>query len=219
MDPGGPEVHLPEVDALLHAIVQRLAPHAATPGFRWTVRAIDNPAVNAMALPGGQLIVFTGLLRQAGSADQVAGVIAHEMAHVTRRHHLRTLIEAAGMTVAIRFALGDTTGVGEILRQQASGAVLSSQSREHELEADAEGVRMIAAAGLDTAAMPAFFTLMKGIGGSQATGIAAWFASHPDHDQRIAALEALIPTLIWSTPWPLDSDWEQVQRALGPARP
>jgi Zn-dependent protease with chaperone function len=219
LDPGGPEVHLPEVDALLHEIVQRLEPHVATSGFHWTIRVIDNPAVNAMALPGGQLIVFTGLLRQAGDADQVAGVLGHEMAHVTLRHHLRTLIKAAGLMAAIRFALGDTAGVGEIVRQQASGAVLSSQSREHELEADAEGERMLAAAGLDTAAMPAFFALMKGADGSHATGIAAWFASHPDHDQRIAALEALIPTLIWSTPWPLDSDWEQVQKALGPARP
>lgn len=219
MDPGGSEVHIPEVDALLAEIVQRLEPHVATSGFRWTIRVIDNEAVNAMALPGGQLIVFTGLLRKAGRADQVAGVLGHEMAHVTKRHHLRTLIKAAGLMVAIQFALGDTAGVADLIRQQASGALLSSQSREHELEADAEGAHMLAAAGLDTAAMPEFFTLMKSIGGSQATGIAGWFASHPDHDERIATLNALIPTLVWSTPWPLNTDWELVQRSLGAPRP
>ena len=219
MDPGGVEVHVPEIDALLTEIVQRLEPHVATSGFHWTIRVIDNEAVNAMALPGGQLIVFTGLLRKAERADQVAGVLGHEMAHVTKRHHLRTLIKAAGLMVAIQFALGDTAGVAEIIRQQASGALLSSQSREHELEADAEGAHMLAAAGLDTAAMPEFFALMKTLSGSQATGIAGWFASHPDHDERIATLNALIPTLLWSTPWPLNADWEQVQKALGTPRP
>ncbi len=219
MDPGGPEVHIPEVDAVLTEIVQRLAPHVATSGFRWSIRVIDNEAVNAMALPGGQLIVFTGLLRKAERADQVAGVLGHEMAHVTKRHHLRTLIKTAGLLVAIQFALGDTAGVAEVIRQQASGALLSAQSREHELEADAEGAHMLAVTGLDTAAMPEFFALMKGIRGSQATGIAGWFASHPDHDERIAKLNALIPTLLWTTPWPLNADWEQAQKALGAPRP
>lgn len=219
IDPGGPEVHIPEVDALLAEIVQRLEPHVATSGFRWNIRVIENEAVNAMALPGGQLIVFTGLLRKAERADQVAGVLGHEMAHVTKRHHLRTLIKAAGLMVAIQLALGDTAGVAAVIREQASGALLSAQSREHELEADAEGAHMLAAAGLDTAAMPEFFQLMKGITGTQATGIAGWFASHPDHDDRIATLNALIPTLVWSTPWPLYSDWERVQKALGAPRP
>lgn len=219
MDPGGPEVHLPEIDAALTEIVQRLEPHVATSGFRWTIRVIENEAVNAMALPGGQLIVFTGLLRKAERIDQVAGVLGHEMAHVTKRHHLRTLIKSAGLLVAIQFALGDTAGVAEVIRQQASSALLSSQSREHELEADAEGAHMLAAAGLDTAAMAEFFTLMKSGSGTTTTGITDWFASHPGHDERIAALNALIPTLIWSTPWPLSTDWEQVQNALGAPRP
>jgi predicted Zn-dependent protease len=210
----GRTVELPAVDAVIGEIVQRLEPHVAVPGFTYRFRVIDNDQVNAMAAPGGQIIVFTGLLRKAERAEQVAGVLAHEIAHVTRRHTLRRLYKGAGIFIAMQAALGDLSGVAGMASQSAVMAAMTKSSRDDEREADAEGARMLCAAGVDATGMAEFFTLMKSIPGSELPGVAAWFSTHPEHDERIANLRALIPTLPTGTPVPLHADWAAAKAAV-----
>lgn len=210
----GKTVQIPEIDAVIAEIVQRLEPHVATPGFTYKFRVIDNEQVNAMAAPGGQIIVFTGLLRKAERAEQVAGVLAHEISHVTKRHTVRRLFAGAGIFLVMQVALGDVSGVAGMASQGAVMAAMTKSSRDDEREADAEGARMLCAAGIDATGMAEFFTLMKSIPGSELPGVAAWFITHPEHDERIANLRALIPTLPHSSVISLHTDWAAAKAAV-----
>jgi Zn-dependent protease with chaperone function len=210
----GRAVELPAVTAVVTEIIQRLEPHAATPGFTYRFSVIDNDQVNAMAMPGGRIIIFTGLLRQAERAEQVAGVLAHEISHVTKRHTIRRLYQGAGIFLVLQAAVGDATGLAGAASQGAVMAAMTKSSRDDEREADAEGARMLCAAGLDPTGMAEFFTLMKGVPGSELPGVAAWFSTHPEHDERIANLRALIPTLPKGTPVPLRADWAAAKAAV-----
>ena len=116
----------PRVKAALETIVQRLAPFAARRDFDFRVRVIESEQVNAFALPGGQIVVFTGLLRRAERAEQVAGVLAHEMAHVTLRHGLRNVAHRAGLALGVQLLLGDVSGWA---RLAGDAAVLARDQR------------------------------------------------------------------------------------------
>ena len=119
--------------------------HAAAP-FDLRIQVVDAPQINAFALPGGQIVVYTGLLRKAARPEQVAGVIAHEMAHVTLRHGLRGIAKQVGVLVGVQVLTGDLSGLAA---QVATAAISNAYSRDAEREADAEGARMLAAAGID----------------------------------------------------------------------
>ena len=123
---------------------------------------------------------------------------------------------------AAQLLFGDASGVIAIAAQGATLAVLTGYSRDMEREADAEGARMMAAAGLDPRGMIGFFTLLKAEPGSEMPEGLQWMSTHPQHEARIAALEALIPDLPRGEPAALDLDWGAVRRAAGwkpPATP
>ena len=204
MDLGGPKVAIPVVDAAIADMVQRLAPHAAKP-FDFRIQIVEAETINAFCLPGGQIVVYTGLIRKATRAEQVAGVIAHEMAHATLRHGLRGMATQLGVVIGVQILTGDVTGLAG---QIATGALSNGYSREAEFAADAEGARMLAAAGIDPAGMAEFFASME------SSGIPAWLSTHPDAQDRIAALQRLIPALPGPSHQPLACDWVQVQQAL-----
>ena len=204
MDLGGTKVAIPVVDAAITDMVQRLAPHAAKP-FDFRIQIVESETINAFCLPGGQIVVYTGLIRKATRAEQVAGVVAHEMAHATLRHGLRGMATQLGLVIGIQILTGDVTGMAG---QIATGALSNSYSREAEFAADAEGARMLVAAGIDPAGMGEFFA------GMESAGIPAWLSTHPDAKDRISALNQLIPTLSGPSHQPLATDWTAVQQAL-----
>lgn len=204
--------------AAVRTLVERIA--ATIPrdaGFTYQAAIIDKDEVNAFALPGGRMVVYTGLLRRATAVDQLAGVIGHEIAHVSRRHGLRSMIDQAGTMLVVSAVVGDVGGLAGVLTQGATVALLSAHSRDHERDADAEGARLLAAAGLDPHGLIAFFRLLQAMPGSESPTALAWVSSHPQHGERIAALEALIPTLTRAPATPLAIDWAAVQAEVGPA--
>ena len=87
------------VDAI-DTIVRRLADHASRTDVTYEVWVVDAPIVNAFALPGGYIVVYTGLIDKAETPEQLAGVIAHEMAHVTKRHGLQRVAQSAGVILS-----------------------------------------------------------------------------------------------------------------------
>ncbi len=204
----------PRVKAALETIVQRLAPFAARRDFDFRVRVIESEQVNAFALPGGQIVVFTGLLRRAERAEQVAGVLAHEMAHVTLRHGLRNVAHRAGLALGVQLLLGDVSGWARLAGDAAVLAETNGYSREQESAADAEGVRMMMAAGLDPEGMASFFRLLEDEPGSDVPGAMSWLSTHPNLEARIAHVEALSRSLPAAPRRSLDVDWAAVKQAV-----
>lgn len=210
----GAEVRDPVVLAFVQEIVGRLEPQAAVEGFEFRVRVVESEDVNAFALPGGRMVVFTGLLRRASSADQVAGVLAHEMAHVTLRHGLRNVAHRAGLVLAIQLLLGDASGWVELAADAAVLAQSNDYSREQESAADAEGVRMLMAAGLDPEGLAGFFRLLEEEPGSELTGAMSWLSTHPEHEERIEQVREVMRTVRPAPRRELESDFAAAQRAL-----
>ncbi len=98
------------VDAV-KAMVARLAPHSELKGLTFEVRVMDSHQVNAFCLPGGKMVIYTGLLRKAKTAEQVAGVLSHEMSHAIKRHGLQRVTQSLGIVVAFEVLIGDVGGL------------------------------------------------------------------------------------------------------------
>ncbi|HIF40679.1 MAG TPA: M48 family metallopeptidase [Planctomycetes bacterium] len=214
MDLGGDEVSDPEVRAAVQAIFDRLTPHSELPEAEFQFKIIDSEVVNAFALPGGYITVFTGLLTEASSPEEVAGVIAHEMAHVTRRHGLRRMAHSVGLWASVTLVLGNTDVLASIARDLFTLASVNGYSQDQETDADLEGVRMLMAAGIDPIGLAHFFEHLAEEHGDVPDSL-AWFSTHPQHEERIAAIEEFAASHGGTDEWePLDVDWDAMLKAL-----
>ncbi|MFZ4733686.1 MAG: M48 family metallopeptidase [Pirellulales bacterium] len=198
----------PAVDAVQH-IVDRLAAVADTKGTIFTVHVVDSPQVNALALPGGQIVVFTGLLREAGSPEEVAGVLAHEIQHVLRRHAVKRLVQQFGTEAVI----GMATGGGNLgrLAGRAGELVQLSYGREQEAEADREGLALLHRAGLPPEGIMTFFARLRR---ADPTAMPEFLATHPDTGRRIEDLRRLAADLPPTELVPLAIEWDKVRASL-----
>jgi len=167
--------------AALTALLSRLAPdEIEDPPL--TLDVIDGGMVNAFALPGNHIVVFRGLIDKAGSGDEVAGVLAHELAHQDLRHPMQGAIQQVGLGAVLTMALGgsDVSSVGQIL-------VGFTYTRRMEAAADARGVALLEAAGLRADGLAGFF---RRLGPEESGGLLPdWLASHPGLAERIAATQ------------------------------
>ncbi|MHB8901160.1 MAG: M48 family metallopeptidase, partial [Thermoguttaceae bacterium] len=214
MDLGGPEITDPVVVAAVQSMVDRLAPHADGTGMAFEIHVIDSPTVNAFALPGGQMVVFTGLIAEADEPEQLAGVLAHEMAHATLRHGLTRIGQSLGFSAALHLLLGDAEGLvaaGAELFQLAS---INSYSREQEMAADLEGSRMLHAAAIDPAALARFLQVLQQQG--DLPGVVSWIGTHPQHQERIAAIQQHLAAMPKQDYRPVEVDWAEVQKKVNP---
>lgn len=210
MDLGGPKVADPVVVGAMQAIVDRLAPQAAVE-MPFTVHVVNSPMVNAFALPGGTIVVFSGLIEKSADAEQVAGVLAHEMSHATLRHGLQRVSQSLGLAVGVQLLLGDTQGLIAAGAELFQLATINGYSREQESAADEEGVRMLHGAGIDPQGFARFFETLKGEHGDL-PGVVSWMSTHPQHDVRIAAVREKLASLPAAEYRPLELDWADVQR-------
>ncbi len=213
MDLGGPEIENPQVVSPRQRIVDRLAPHAAMSGLEFEVHVVDSEIVNAFALPGGVIVVYTGLIEEADHPEQVAGVLAHEMAHATMRHGLQRISQSLGLAAAVNLLLGDVDGLVVLGSELFQLATINSYSREQESEADAEGVRMLHAAAVDPLGLAQFFEIMKEQGGQLPGGL-AWISTHPEHDIRIMNVRSQVAELGPQDYRPLDINWDEVKQQI-----
>jgi len=213
MDLGGPEVDDPVVVGAMQSIVDRLAPHAAIEDMQFEVHVIDSPMVNAFALPGGTIVVFTGLIERAADADQIAGVLGHEMAHATLRHGLERISQSLGVAAAVQLLLGDTGGLVAAGAELFQLATVNSYSREQENAADEEGVHVLHAADIDPLAIARFFETLREEHGDM-PGLVSWMSTHPQHEERIAAVRDQVASLPAREYRPVEVDWAEVQRRV-----
>jgi beta-barrel assembly-enhancing protease len=210
MDLGGTKVNDPIVVGAIQKIVDELKPHAALAGLDFEVHVVDSAQMNAFCLPGGVIVVYTGLIAGAENAEQVAAVIGHEMAHATLRHGMERTSQSLGMWAAISMLIGDASGLIASGADLFQIAVVNSYSREQEDAADVEGVRMMHEAGINPTAMADFFQIMEHKHGEMPE-IFAWISTHPQHGDRIASVKATVAALPQRDYTPLDIDWQQVQ--------
>ncbi len=140
----------------LDRLTGRLAAGHDTP-YRFTVRIAESSQVNAFAGPGGQVVILRGLVDQAESAEEVAGVLAHEMGHVVERHPTEALVRALGLSAIVAAFVGDPSSLaGGVAEFGATLAVLS-YSRADEAEADTVGLAMLGRAGIRADGLAVFF--------------------------------------------------------------
>jgi Zn-dependent protease with chaperone function len=198
--------------AALGELVGKLEAAAALP-FPLHVDVVRRAEPNAMALPGGRIYVYDGLIEQAQSPDELAGVLAHEIGHVARRDGTRTVLQTAGLSFLFGMMLGDFVGGGAVVIA-ARTVLKSSYSRRVEAAADAYSVDLMAKAGGDPHALGA---ILARIVADKDHGIKI-LLDHPETRDRIAAIDAVAVT--GATAPLLDTaDWsalKQICSALPP---
>jgi predicted Zn-dependent protease len=184
----------------IEAIGARLAQGTGRADITWHWAVADDGDANAFALPGGWVYVTRGLLALSNREDEVAGVLAHEMAHVVERHAVRRV--GAATPFAVLFGVpsgilgmvspslgGIVGGAGRLV----SGLTLAPYSREQELEADRVGSALAARAGWDPSALAGFLATLERAE-AQTAGAStrsSFFATHPATPERVANIEAL----------------------------
>lgn len=158
-----------------------------------TIQVYDIPIMNAFAMPGGRIVITRELIEQAGTPEEVAGVLAHELGHVIHRHPEAQIIRAMGLQVVI----GIATGGGDTLSSFAGLAAILRYSRGAEAEADEFALKTMAAARVDPLGLKRFFELVLKQEGEASTGaigkIASAFSTHPGTEERIKSIQPLPP--------------------------
>lgn len=177
--------------------------------YQWFVA--EGKEVNAFAAPGGVIVVYAGLIAQAERAEELAGVLAHEVEHVEQRHSLRNLIKSAGFGVALSLALGDWSG--SALGGWIANLTELKFSRDAEMEADREGLHRMVRANIEPEYMARFFAKLAQEEGKAAEAL-SMLATHPASRERMEALHRQITALPPKEYEALDIDWAKVKAAV-----
>lgn len=150
--------------------------------------------INAFALPGGHVVVNRGLIQAAKRPEELAGVLAHELAHVTERHSLRQIIESAGTSLLIQAVFSDASGILGTVGSGTQFLVQQKFSRDFEREADDVGWKYLVDARIDPKGMIEFFQRLESLEKSAAAmaamnGSLNFLSTHPATRERIERLE------------------------------
>ena len=182
--------------------------------FVWQLKIIrDDDVLNAFATPGGYIYVYTGLIKFLDKADDLAGVLGHEIAHADLRHTSRNLQKQYGVQVLINILLGSNQGgITQIAGDIAGAATSLRFSRDFETEADAESVEYLGATQYACNGASFFFQKLSDSG--QAGGTPEFLSTHPSPDNRIEAINQRANDLGCSTQPATDARYEQFKNSL-----
>ncbi len=169
----------------------------------------DDPSLNAFALPGGIVVVNSGLIQASATPEELAGVLAHEVQHVERRHSLRAMVKNLGLQGLLQFALGDYSGT--VTAQMAQELSQLRFSRDHEREADQLGFASLTAADIDPHGM---MTIFERLQAADRRSPPALLSSHPATADRIAALKDMTAKLPAHRYPRLTYPWAKIKAAL-----
>lgn len=171
----------------LSRIVLAAVPEDEMPGYGFTFTLIDDTVENAFAVPGGYVYVYTGIIRKMNDESELAGVLGHEIAHVTWHHYRDALAKQAGMGILLDALLGNDAGK---LAQLVAGSLFQlaalKVTRSNEAEADHYGTIYCGRAGRNPLGIAKYFSR------SHAGGIPEWLSSHPGSDKRVEEVSAQV---------------------------
>ena len=183
-----------ELSAYVTGIGNRLAALSERPDLPWSFRVLDSPVLNAFALPGGFVYVTRGLVAYAGSESELAGVIGHEIGHVTGRHSggrrtgaiLATIGIIAGAVIAETLESNLARGILDLAPQVVATLLLTKYSRGQELDADRRGIRYATQAGYNPYGIGGFFATLQDLEEHyDRKKLPGWISTHPQIDDRI----------------------------------
>jgi len=192
-------------DAPLNLYVNDLgrlvARHSARPDLEYRFYIVDTDAVNAFALPGGYVYVDRGLIERTSDVSELAGVLAHEVAHVALRHgaqNLQRQMRTSGMSALLyRKILGRAPLLDQQALQVGNQLWAASHSRNDETEADREAVKYLIATGVDPNGMVKLFhELLREERADPHRESAAWFSTHPNTERRLEVTAQTIQQMV-----------------------
>ncbi|MFN3403483.1 MAG: M48 family metallopeptidase [Cytophagaceae bacterium] len=146
------------------------------------VHVIYSSEINAFALPGRNMVILTGLIDYSNSPEEIAGVMAHEIAHMEHNHVMKKLIKEVGASILLTLAMGDKGG-GEILKETVKLLTSSAFDRKQESEADASAVKYMAKANMDPEHL-ANFLFRLSLEKEHLPKEFEWISTHPDSKER-----------------------------------
>ncbi len=208
----------PDLDKQLKTFTEKLTAHIKDSHYPFQIAVVKNPDVNAFALPGGYIVINSGLIEKAEQGEEVLGVLAHEIAHVTRQHGLQNVVKSAGIYLTVQALFGDTGGLLQMLTDAAPMLLAQKYSRDFEREADQVGLEYLVAAQINPQGMVSFFqklqdtykdTPMENLDKSL-----SWLSTHPATRDRIEELQEQLEDVRVENPQKLERDFQSLKQAL-----
>ncbi len=192
-----------KAEQLLKPLVEPLTAALPQSRYQYHFKIVNDGSLNAFALPGGQVVIHSELILRADSAEELLGVLAHEIQHVEQQHGLRNMIGASGIYLIASAVFGDTSGLLALLSSAAPLLLNQSYSRGFETEADVKGFALLQAAEIDPKGLASFFEKMIAEEKKQMDKILdeenqqlakqalKFLSTHPANEDRIKQLEQL----------------------------
>lgn len=217
----------PELREALDAITKRLLTAVPNQPYQFHIYVHPGKMVNALALPGGTVVVFQGLINATETPEELAGVLAHEYQHVLLKHSTRGIIRQVAVTIVLAAMLGDSNSALAAILETAGQLEALHFNRHMETEADKEGMKMVLASGIDPQAMVRIFKKLEeeelrmlGLdkkngedGGKEVPGWMRLLSTHPAGKDRVAMLTRMAedspPNIRPLLP---DVEWQRMHR-------
>lgn len=195
------------VEEMTHRLTEQILNNP----YKFQVTVVRSDIVNAFALPGGYVVVFTGLMKKAESGEEVAGVLSHELNHVLQRHGLERIVKNLGLLTVVAIVFGNQQGLIGMMKQLGVELLTLKFGREQETEADLTGLQLLQRAKIDPSGMIRFFDRLS----EKDQGRMEWLSTHPMSVARADRLKTELAALPRTSPVPFTFDWKQVQASLG----
>jgi beta-barrel assembly-enhancing protease len=174
------------------------------------ITVVDKAETNAFAVPGGNIVLFSGLLQQMQHPEELAALLAHEYSHVQLRHTTRSLVQSVGTYAMISMVFGDVTGLGAVFLENAHTLKSLEYSRKLEKEADLNGLQLLQQRKINGEGYIWLFnTLKKDTGSGSVTS--EWLSSHPDLDNRVKYVKS---KLVGVAPMPVSGTIQNIWKQL-----
>lgn len=192
-------------------MTQRLTQQIPDNPYKFEVTVVKSDVVNAFALPGGHVVVFTGLMKKAETGEEVAGVLGHELNHVLQRHGLERIVKNLGLMTVVAIVVGDQQGLVGLMRQVGVELLTLKFGRAQETEADLTGLQLLYKAKIDPAGMITFFQRLS----EKDEGRVELLSTHPMSTGRAERLKEEMSKLPKHVSEPFTFDWTAIRASLG----
>jgi Zn-dependent protease with chaperone function len=183
--------------------------------YSMRITVVEEPVVNAFAVPGGQIVIFDSILGIMDAPEQLAGLLAHEASHVQLKHSIRSIFRELANNLLFSLLLGDYGDLSVIIARQGDQLAGLSYSRRLELEADENGIRLMIAGGIPPRGMPDLFKKMQSALSTEGSdGVPNFLSTHPSLEERLQvaaekiAVSGNVPDII---PEDLRRIWAEIQ--------
>ena len=186
--------HDQELQRYVSDIGMRLAQQSHRPNLPWTFTVVDSPAINAFAVPGGYVYVTRGILPYLKDESELAGVLGHEIGHVTARHASQQYSRQAGGSIGLMVLsiFVPQTAPFADLSSMGLGVLFLKYGRDDEIESDRLGMEYASAGGWDPSAVPRFLSTLARVDAMSERGVPNWLSTHPAPASRVTVAEPVL---------------------------